>query len=360
MRRVSNAARFEMTNMPVKNIRPLHWFAVLTAICTFFLLGMGGLVTSHEAGMSVPDWPTSFGYNMYALPIKFWKGGVFYEHTHRLFASVVGCETIILAVWLWMKDPRKWMKWLGVSAFLLVSSQGIIGGLRVVMSEDQLGILHGVIAQLFFIMTCAMALFTSSFWQKIPERAKINVPRSLRTLVLATTILIFLQLVLGATMRHQHAGLSINTFPSAYGKIWPDTSPEAIARYNAERIEITNINPITAFQVILQMIHRIVALAIFVFVTLCAIQTHRQLGKSDGLTKFAYCWLGLIVAQIALGAATIWTNKAADVATAHVLVGALSLVTGALWCIIAFRRSMKQPVTQNEALGAFGTFAANK
>src|ERR1700744_1931092 len=127
--------------------RPLHWFAVLTAVATFLLLGMGGLVTSHEAGMSVPDWPTSFGYNMYALPIKFWKGGVFYEHTHRLFASVVGCLIIIQAVWTCIKDPRKWMKWLGVSSFLLISSQGVIGGLRVVMSEDQLGIIHGVIAQ---------------------------------------------------------------------------------------------------------------------------------------------------------------------------------------------------------------------
>lgn len=349
-----------MTNAPVKNNRPLHWFAVLTAIFTFLLLGMGGLVTSHEAGMSVPDWPTSFGYNMYALPIKFWKGGVFYEHTHRLLASVVGFMIIIQAIWLWMKDPRKWMKWLGASSFLLVASQGVIGGLRVVMSEDQLGILHGVIAQLFFIMTCAMALFTSSFWQKIPEQAKINVPRSLRTLVLATTVLVFLQLILGATMRHQHAGLSISDFPLAHGKIWPDTSPDAITRYNAERIEITNVNPITAFQVILQMIHRIVALGIFIFVAICAIQTHRQLGKRDALTKFAYFWLGLIILQIGLGAATIWTNKAADVATAHVLVGALSLVTGALWCIIAFGRSVKLPVTQNEALGAFGTFAPNK
>jgi heme a synthase len=108
------------------------------------------------------------------------------------------------------------------------------------------------------------------------------------------------------------------------------------------------------------MIHRIVALAIFVFVTLCAIQTARQLGKSDSLTKFAFFWLGLILVQIGLGAATIWTNKAADIATAHVLVGALSLVTGSLWCIIAFGRSVKLPVTQSESLGAFGTLAANK
>ena len=93
---------------------------MLTAVITFFLLGIGGLVTSHEAGMSVPDWPTSYGYNMFALPIKFWHGGAFFEHSHRLLASGAGFLTTVLAVWLWLKDPRKWMKWLGVAAFLLV------------------------------------------------------------------------------------------------------------------------------------------------------------------------------------------------------------------------------------------------
>ena len=84
----------------------LHRFAVLTAIITFLLLGLGGLVTSHEAGMSVPDWPTSYGYNMFALPIKFWKGGAFFEHSHRLLASGAGFLTTILAVWLWLQGFR--------------------------------------------------------------------------------------------------------------------------------------------------------------------------------------------------------------------------------------------------------------
>lgn len=348
------------SNINRLDARALHWFAVLTAVATFLLLGAGGLVTSHEAGMSVPDWPTSFGYNMYALPIKFWQGGIFYEHTHRLFATVIGCMTIILAVWMWFADSRKWMKWLGVSAFLLISSQGIIGGLRVVLSEDQLGMVHGIIAQLFFILMCALALFTSRFWKRIVESPKISVPGSLRTLVLATTVLVFLQLVLGAEMRHQHAGLSINTFPSAYGKVWPDTSPDAIAHYNAHRMEVTHVNDITAFQVILQMVHRIFALAILISVALCAMQAWRLLGMRDTLAKFALFWLGLILLQICLGVATILTNKAADVATAHVLVGALSLVTGALWCLIAFGRSARVPAAQTEAFGAFGTLAGNK
>ena len=347
----------EMTNANIN--RPLYWFAVLTAIATFLLLGAGGLVTSHEAGMSVPDWPNSYGYNMFLFPPSKWIGGIFYEHTHRLWATVVGSMTTILAVWLWLKDPRKWMKWLGVVAFLLVIAQGVLGGLRVVLNMDNLGAVHGVVGQTFFVLMCSIALFTSGFWRAISEQ-KLDVPRALRTTVLLTTILIFCQLILGSTMRAQHAGLSINTFPSAYGKIWPDASPEAIARYNAERIEINNINDITAFQVILQMVHRIGALCIFIGVTICAILAGRQLGGRDALTKFAWFWLGLIVVQICLGAATIWTNKAADVATAHVLVGALSLVTGALWCLIAFGRSVQVPAAQAEAFGAFGTLAGNK
>lgn len=344
----------------IKINRPLHWFAVLTAIATFFLLAAGGLVTSHEAGMSVPDWPNSYGYNMFLFPPSKWIGGIFYEHAHRLSASAVGFMTTILAVWLWFKDPRKWMKWLGIAAFLLVVAQGVLGGLRVVLKLDNLGAIHGVVGQSFFVLLCAIALFTGKLWHKTLEENRFNVPASLRALVLTGTFLIFCQLALGATMRAQHAGLSINTFPTAYGKLWPDTSPEAITEYNAHRMEFTNYNPITAYQVVLQMLHRVVALAIFVFVALCAAQAWRKLGKNDPLTKFALFWLGLIVIQIGLGAATVLTDKAADVATVHLLCGALSLVTGALWGIIAFARSAERPAPQTESFGAFGTFAANK
>jgi cytochrome c oxidase assembly protein subunit 15 len=255
------------------------------------------------------------------------------------------------------------MKWLGVIAFLLVVAQGVLGGLRVTMKMDSLGIYHGVIAQSFFLLVSAIALFTSGFWtglknirQPTPDT---RLPK-LRRFVLFTTIAIFLQLMLGATMRHQHAGLAIPDFPTAYGKIWPDTNSDAIQRYNAGRVETTNVNPITAFQVVLQMTHRIAALAIAVFVAICAVQSWRKLGKTDPLSKLATFWLTLIIVQIGLGAWTIWSNKAADVATLHVMAGALSLVTGALWCAIAFGRVAGSPKSQNESFGAFGTLAANK
>src|SRR5664279_5135778 len=241
----------------------LFRFAVLTAFVTFLLIGLGGLVTSHGAGMSVPDWPNTYGYNMFAFPVSKWVGGIFYEHTHRLLASAVGLLTTILAVWLWLADSRQWMKWLGVAAFLGVVTQGILGGLRVTLHMDSLGVFHATVAQLFFILVCAIALFTSRFWRTLGAGKKnFFVSGRLLTLVLVTTVLIFLQLIIAATMRHQHAGLAISDFPLAHGKIWPVTDPAAVASYNANRVSVTEEAPITAFQIQLQMAHRVVALAI--------------------------------------------------------------------------------------------------
>jgi cytochrome c oxidase assembly protein subunit 15 len=346
----------------VKTSPWLFRFSVLTAFVTFLLIGLGGLVTSHDAGMSVPDWPTSYGYNMFALPIKFWKGGALFEHTHRLLASAVGFLTTILAVWLWLKDSRRWMHWLGVAAFLGVVAQGILGGLRVRLHMDDLGIFHGAIAQAFFVLVCAIALFTSRTWNELAERRPFVVPRGLRSHVLFVTILIFVQLVIGATMRHQHAGLAIPDFPTAYGKFWPDTSAAAVAGYNEHRVEINGENPLTAFQIVLQMVHRFTALLILAGVASAVWLARKRLGGSDPLTKAALFWLALILVQIALGAATIWTNKAADVATAHVMVGALSLVTGVLWWLIGFGRSASS-LSEAQPIGVFGvqtSMMANK
>ena len=351
-------------NAPDKTNPWLFRFAVLTAFATFLLIGLGGLVTSHEAGMSVPDWPTSYGYNPFALPFKFWKGGAFFEHTHRLLASTVGFLTTILAAWLWLKDSRRRMHWLGVAAFLGVIAQGILGGLRVTMHMNSLGIFHGAVAQTFFVLVCAIALFTSRFWIELAARQNnFFVPRGLRNHVLFVTILIFIQLLIGATMRHQHAGLAIPDYPAAYGKIWPDTSAVAVANYNAHRMEINGENSITSFQIILQMVHRFVAVLILAGVAAAAWLARKRLGGKDSLTKLAFFWLALILAQIALGAATIWTNKAADVATAHVMVGALSLVTGVLWCSIAFGRPASSALPDAQTFGVFGvqtSMMANK
>lgn len=344
----------------------LHYFALATAISTFLLLGLGGLVTSHEAGMSVPDWPTTYGYNMFLFPISKWVGGIKYEHSHRLLASTVGFLTVILALWVWLREPRSWMRRLGLAAVLLVIAQGVLGGLRVRWNNPELGVIHGTVGQVFFILVCLFVLFTSRWWLRLAaEKTSVPVPGGLRWLVLATTLLIFVQLMLGTTMRGQHAGLSIPDFPLAYGQLWPDTSDAAIAKYNANRVEVVTETQITAFQVILQMVHRMVALAILLAVAACVWQAWRQLGGRDPLAKMATGWLLLILTQIGLGIATILTNKAADIATLHVMTGALSLVTGALWCVIAFRRSgvctkIAPGSASSGALGAPMALAGNK
>ena len=315
----------------------LHRFALLLALATFALIGVGGLVTSHEAGMAVPDWPTTYGYNMFLFPISKWVGGVMYEHSHRLVASGVGFLMTILALWLWLKEERVWLRRLGVIAFFAVVLQGVLGGLRVTLYKDELGIFHATLAQLFFALTCAIALFTSRTWLRMRERIAINA--GLRGHLLGTTILILVQLMLGATMRHQHAGLAVRDFPLAYGKVWPATDVAAVERINAERerSETRDFKPVTAAQIKLHMVHRIVAVLILAAVAAFAMRTRKLLGGGALYSRLAMAWLGLILVQASLGAWTVWSNKAADIATLHVSVGAASLAMGTMLTIIAFR-----------------------
>lgn len=318
--------------------RWLHRFALLTALVTFCLIWVGGLVTSHGVGMAVPDWPTTYGYNMFFFPVSQWLGGIFYEHTHRLVASGVGFLTIILAIWTWAQEERRWLRNLGWIALGAVVLQGVLGGLRVTQMKDEIGIFHAALAQLFFVLTGAIALFTSPWWQRgSPGKMTIYAGGRFRYLFAAVTGLIFVQLVLGASMRHQHAGLAIPDFPLAYGKVWPSADEASVERYNRDRREVTALNPITAGQIHLQMTHRLAAVAILAAVAWAAGRTRQRLGWGSPLARLAAVWLGLIVVQGALGAFTIWTNKAADIATAHVAVGALSLMTGSLLVLMAAR-----------------------
>ena len=316
----------------------LHRYAVGVALMTLALIGLGGLVTSHGVGLAVPDWPTTYGYNMFFFPVSKWVGGVFYEHTHRLLASAVGLLTVILAVWLWLQEERAWVRWLGVGAVGAVSLQGVLGGLRVVQFKDELGIFHAGLAQLFFVLLGALALFTSRWWHEA-ARARLAVygGDGLRYVYLLTSGMILLQLILGATMRHQHAGLAIPDFPLAYGGLWPAMDAGAVAAYNQQRLEATALNPITPAHVALQMAHRLGALLILLAVAWTAFMTAQRVGRRASLTKWSFGWLALILLQALLGALTIWSNKSADIATAHVVVGALSLLSGTLLFLAATR-----------------------
>jgi len=304
-----------------------HWFALFTALCTFVLIGSGGLVTSHGVGMAVPDWPTTYGYNMFLFPISRWVGGIFYEHSHRLIASGVGLLTLILTTWIFFVEPRRWVKVLAVGALVAVVVQGLLGGFRVLLNMNSIGIFHGFLAQSFFISLGILAVATSRGFVE-GRFARAAWSGGLRRMALAITILIFVQLALAASMRHAHAGLSIPDFPLAYGRVLPDTSPAALERINAGRIAENEV-PTTAGLIWLQMAHRFVAYAIFAGVLAFAALARKQMADRFG-RKLAWLWVAMITCQIGLGAWTIWSNKAADVTTLHVALGALSLFLGGL------------------------------
>lgn len=387
--------------------RGLHLFAWLTGLATLVLIGAGGLVTSHGVGLAVPDWPNTYGYNMFFFPVSQWVGGIFYEHTHRLIASGVGLLTVILALWLHGRRARplmrwggaflvvlavgivvasaarwadavvlgvtglaallgswrwpsgdgapRWLKRLGTLAVILVIGQGILGGLRVTALKDELGIFHGTLAQLFFCLICAIVLFTSKWWQNVPLR-RADVPSPVRSLLLCTTLVVLAQLAVGATMRHAHAGLAIPDFPLAYGQWWPEMDEDSVRLYNQQRLEVISVKPIQPWHIALQMTHRLVAVAILLLALLCTFQAWRKLPPGHLLQKLTIAMSLMVVAQGTLGAYTVWSNKAADIATLHVILGALLLAIGTLGSIVSFR--LRSPAREETpaltTLSAFG------
>lgn len=180
----------------------LHRVARLTAGATFLLIVIGGIVTSTESGLAVPDWPTTFGYNMFLYPLSEMVGGILYEHSHRLMGSLVGLLTVGLFIFLLVRDSRKWLKWLGLVALIAVIVQGILGGLRVTQINRNFAIVHACLAQAFFALLCGIAWFTSRDWQQDQEEPAIAEAQKLRRLSLITTCLIYVQLIFGAILRH--------------------------------------------------------------------------------------------------------------------------------------------------------------
>ncbi len=181
----------------------LHRFAIFVAGCTVVLLVAGALVTSNDAALSVPDWPLSYG--TITPPMV---GGILYEHSHRVIAAIVGMLTILLAVWLWRKDERPAVRWLGVAALGAVIAQGVLGGMTVLLNLHYgFPVEHACLAQLFFCATIALALFTSRWWQSgLPQVENAGSP-SIHLLAWLTFAATFLQVILGALFRHKQANI---------------------------------------------------------------------------------------------------------------------------------------------------------
>ena len=280
----------------------LHGLAVTLAVGTVLLIGYGGLVHSAGAGLSVPDWPTTYGENMFTFPVAKWQGGIVYEHGHRLLASGIGFITIILAIAVWMKDERRWMKWLAGVALLAVIVQGVLGGLTVLMRlPTAVSVSHAIVAQSFMIMTVAMAAATSRRWRTAPAAAESAADRSLQQLLLATAVFSLVQILLGAVTRHTYSGMAIVDFPLNNGQIIP---------------------AFTSFGVGIQFAHRVGAAVLSVLVFWQGIRVLRS--GLDRLRRPAVFAMLMIVLQVLLGATVIWTREAVIPNTLHVAGGAVT------------------------------------
>jgi heme a synthase len=305
----------------------LHRFALFTACSTAFLIFVGGLVTSNQAGLSVPDWPTSYGWNMFTFPYSKWVGGIFYEHGHRLVASFVGVLTIILALWTWLRETRRWVRVLSLVAVCAVVVQGILGGLTVkYLLPTSISMTHACLAQTFFCLTIALAYFTSPTWKGgVPLVHDRHQSVALPALCLITTGAIYLQLLLGAWMRHTQSGLAIPDFPLAFGKLIP---------------EFTN------YHVGIHFAHRIGATLVTAAIVWTFLRIWRSHSGHTLLVRPAALMFVLLCIQLILGAYTIWTEKSPLIATAHVATGALVLGTSFLLTLRAYSMVVREAAWQ--------------
>jgi cytochrome c oxidase assembly protein subunit 15 len=294
----------------------LHRFAKLVAGCTVLLVLAGSLVTSTDSGLSVPDWPTTYGWNMFTFPPSKWVGGIFYEHGHRLIASTVGFLTIVLAVWLAIKEPRRWLKNLGAAALGAVVAQGVLGGLTVLFFlPAPISIAHAALAEVFLCLTMAIALFTSPGWIEGYEGAPAD-DAGLRRAATATTALVYVQILVGAAMRHTGAGLAIPDFPLMFGRLWPAAWDPKIAVHFAHRVGAL-----------------VVAGAI---VTTCARVWSRHSSRGE-LKRPAALLVSLVAVQITLGALTVLSRLNVAVNSVHVVCGALVLATSLVLTLRTWR-----------------------
>lgn len=298
-------------------MRWLHQYTKLLAAATLLLVTAGGLVTSTGTGLSVPDWPNTYGYFMFSFPPSMMVGGIFYEHGHRLIASTVGLLTIGLAVWLSRAEPRPWVRRLGWGALVAVIVQGVLGGITVLyFLPAPISIGHAGLAQMFFALIVSLGVFTSPGWLAHYDRSAPLEDRTLARLALLTPSIIYLQILIGATMRHTGAGLAIPDFPLAFGHLLPPTWSFAIGIHFAHRVGAVVVTAV------------IFATAGHV---LSRYSTRRELARP------ALLLVALVLAQIALGAWTVLSAKQIAINTAHVTTGGTLLVTSAVLALRVHR-----------------------
>ena len=301
----------------------LHRFICFVSACTVLLLAAGGMVTSTDSGLAVPDWPNTYGHFMFSFPLDKMVGGIFYEHGHRLIASTVGMLTIVLAVWTWRVESVRGIRWLAVGALGAVILQGLLGGLTVIfLLPAPISIGHAALAQIFFCTTVSLALFTSRSWRTpappLPDDGK------LKRIAIAASALIFAQILLGATMRHREAGLAIPDFPLAFGRVLP---------------------PFWTIDIAVHFAHRAGALVVTAAIVAAWLHVRRH-HAHRALRRPAALMMLLVGVQMTLGAFVILTGMQPVVNTAHLVNGALLLATS----LVLTLRSHRVFVAQQDAI----------
>lgn len=319
-----------------QSTRGLRIFSKIVCFSTFFLLFAGAMVNSTNSGLAVPDWPLSYG--MVFPPMV---GGVFYEHGHRMVASVVGLLMLIFTIWLFLKESRRWVKMLGFWALGAVIAQGLLGGLTVLFYlPDPISVSHGVLAQMFFILTIILAYSFS-----MERQEALGQPRAFSPVFIKTAIgfsaLIFIQLIVAAIMRHTKSGLAIPDFPTMGGYWVPPFNQSMLDHINNRLFELDR-ELVTMPQVAIHFVHRFLALAILVYTVVLTMIGVREY-RSNPKVKVTLRIIGaLLLIQIGLGIAAVLTVREPVITSLHVVTGAALLGTSILLILRSAPLSWKE------------------
>lgn len=299
--------------------KELRLFSKLTCFSTLFLIFAGGMVTSTGSGLAVPDWPLSYG--SFFPPMV---GGVFYEHGHRMIASLVGLCTLILAIWLFRKEKRQWVKTLGLCALFAVILQGVLGGLTVLhFLPPELSISHAVLAQTFFVLTIIIA-FSQSKERAAMEFTSKKENKTFLIISFIFIIFVYGQLFLGALMRHHHAGLAVYDFPTMAGYWIPPMDEGMLIKINAWRF-MNSLDPVQMGQVHLHLAHRAGALILTIAICILNAVGLKSYPQESKVYKTIVYLNILFVFQIGLGISTVASLKEPITTSLHVVSGAAIL-----------------------------------
>jgi heme a synthase len=306
--------------MADKYSKSLKLFCTFHTFCVGLLILLGALVKSHDAGLSVPDWPGSYGYNMFLFPPALWIDGIFYEHTHRLLASFVGFLTIVLAISIYKYSNDKRLIYAGWLALIIVIFQGLLGGLTVIYGLPAfVSIMHGVIAQTFFLISIYI-------WFNI-HKSSVNIVTTtyskLTFLSVCSILVLYIQLILGAIVRHLEAGLAIPDFPTMGGQFLPIITESIITKINTTRMSL-NLPEVSSLQVLVHLFHRIGAILVLVTIVPLLVQLKRSVKNSINLIVIIYF---LLICQIVLGIITVLSGRSPVITSLHVIFGALLLAS---------------------------------